>query len=317
MAIDEGLFEAEAARHRAAAEAAEAAEAEKEYAAAEAAAAERAAKADEAERSEKERARLAAIAGLSPEHIAKAEELANWDFIKGSESSQDFRDHLARFPEGVTARMARSKLEALVWSGLTQPADPSSLQRFLEEFPKGLHVGEAKSKLAELESSAAAAREAEERQRRETEAWAAASAAGNSAALKAFLQDWPDSQHAKAARARVNEIKGQPTRRRFLLGVGVALGVLASLLAVQVQIQPGYGLLRFLYDQSTRTLTTEANYSIAFSLRIIRPASCAQALGRWNRTSDPYLHGAFQLDQLGCLLTRWSYSAVRQRGQHH
>jgi hypothetical protein len=31
-----------------------------------------------------------------------AEELANCDFIKASESSQDFRDHLARFPRGVS-----------------------------------------------------------------------------------------------------------------------------------------------------------------------------------------------------------------------
>lgn len=64
-------------------------------------------------RAEKERARLDAIAGLSPERIAKAEELANWEFIKGSDSIQDFRDHLARFPQGVTLRMARSRLEAL------------------------------------------------------------------------------------------------------------------------------------------------------------------------------------------------------------
>jgi len=76
--------------------------------------AEEAAKAEEAARAEKERARLDAIAGLSPEQIAKAEELANWDFIKGSESAQAFRDHLARFPQGVTERMARTRLEALI-----------------------------------------------------------------------------------------------------------------------------------------------------------------------------------------------------------
>jgi hypothetical protein len=62
--------------------------------------AEEAAKAEEAARAEKERARLDAIASLSPEQIAKAEELANWDFIKASGSLGDFRDHLARFPQG-------------------------------------------------------------------------------------------------------------------------------------------------------------------------------------------------------------------------
>ena len=42
---------------------------------------------------------------LSPEHIAKAEELANWDFIKDNNSAQELLDHLKRFPKGVTTRM--------------------------------------------------------------------------------------------------------------------------------------------------------------------------------------------------------------------
>src|SRR5262249_29109801 len=49
--------------------------------------------AEEEARRNKEQARLTAIAGLSPNHIGKAEELANWDFIKASESAQEFRDH--------------------------------------------------------------------------------------------------------------------------------------------------------------------------------------------------------------------------------
>jgi len=72
--------------------------------------------ADELGRQEKEQARLTAIAGLSSEQIAKAEELANWDFIKASASAQEFRDHLARFPGGVTERFARTRLEDLVWA---------------------------------------------------------------------------------------------------------------------------------------------------------------------------------------------------------
>src|SRR5262249_37412125 len=71
------------------------------------------------------------------------------------------RDHLARFPKGVTERMARTKLEALVWAGLAQPVEGAALQSFIEEFPNGAHAEEAKSKLAELERQAAAAREAE------------------------------------------------------------------------------------------------------------------------------------------------------------
>src|SRR5215471_5750872 len=77
--------------------------------------------AEEQARRDKEQARLTATAGLSADQIGKAEELANWDFIKASESTQEFRDHLARFPQGMTARMAQTKLEALVWADLAQP----------------------------------------------------------------------------------------------------------------------------------------------------------------------------------------------------
>src|SRR5262249_23672409 len=125
--LEGALAEAEATRHTAT----ETAAAEERRAADWAAKA----KAEEAARAEKERARLEAIAGLSPEHIAKAEELANWDFIKASENSQEFRDHLARFPKGVTERMAQTKLEALVWAELAQPVDVHSLKGFLDEFP--------------------------------------------------------------------------------------------------------------------------------------------------------------------------------------
>jgi hypothetical protein len=241
-ALERALAEAEAARHQAATKAA---------AAEERRAAERAAKADEAAGAEKEKARLEAIAGLSPEHIAKAEELANWDFIKASESSQEFRDHLARFPKGVTLRMAQTKLEALVWKELARPGNPHSLKGFLDEFPSGTHAEQAKSELSKLERQAAAAREAEERERRETEAWASASAAGNVAALDAFLKDWPESKHAKAARTRIKEIKGVPRRRWLLQGFGAAVG----LGAVGVTALPGFPLWRLLYDQSTRTFT--------------------------------------------------------------
>src|SRR5262249_8534704 len=129
-------------------------------------------------RAELESARGEGAISLSPEQIAKAEELANWDFIKASKNSQEFRDHLARFPKGVTEQMARTKLEALVWAGLPSPPaspmrvlmrapwprpDARALRNFIEEFPKGVHAAEATSKLAELERQAAAAREAEER----------------------------------------------------------------------------------------------------------------------------------------------------------
>jgi WD40 repeat protein len=218
-------------------------------------AAEQAAESEEAARKEKERARLQAIAGLSPEHIAKAEELANWDFIKASQNIQDFRDHLARFPKGVTERMARTKLEALVWAGLAVPVDVPALEGFLEEFPNGAHAGEAKSKLAELKRLADAAARAEESHRREMEAWASASAAGTVAAFEDFLRAWPESNQANVARERIAESKGMRTRRWMLQGLGAAGGLAVVAGAIVVGLQPGFLIWRALYDQSIRTYT--------------------------------------------------------------
>jgi TIR domain len=90
-ALQDALAEVEEARRLAATKAA---------AAAVKRAAEEAAKAEEVARAKKERARLKATAGLSPDQIAKAEELVNWEFIKDGKSSDEFRNHLARFPRG-------------------------------------------------------------------------------------------------------------------------------------------------------------------------------------------------------------------------
>jgi dipeptidyl aminopeptidase/acylaminoacyl peptidase len=187
-ALEAALAEAQAARGQATTETAAAGRA-----------AEEAAKVEEAARADKERARLEVIAGLSSQQIARAEELANWDFIKASESSQELRDHLARFPQGVSERMARTRLEALVWAGLAQPADMDALKGFLAEFPKGARASEANAKLVELK----AAREAAEREKQETDSWTSASAAGTRAALEDFLRDWPQGKYADRARTRI------------------------------------------------------------------------------------------------------------------
>jgi outer membrane protein assembly factor BamD (BamD/ComL family) len=132
----------------------------------------------------------------------------------------------ARFSEGVTARYALARLEELVWAELEQSPDISAVRNFLEEFPKGVHADEAKAKLARLEKAEATAKEIEERKRRETEAWAAVSDA--IVAYETFLKDWPGSEHAKATKMRLKELKTGPRRRRLLVGIaaaGVAVGV--------------------------------------------------------------------------------------------
>src|SRR5262249_21533602 len=147
--------------------------------------------AEEQARREKEQARLAATAGLSADQIAKAEELANWDFIKGSQISQEFRDHLARFPGGVTERFARARLEDLVWAELGTAPGLDQLSDFLAEFPQGTHAKAAADRRTALQREQTRVEEARELDRRETEAWAAASSGVDVAAFESFLKEWP------------------------------------------------------------------------------------------------------------------------------
>jgi hypothetical protein len=145
-ALEQALDDAEAKR-RAEAETARRAAADNERKLQEAAAVALAQAQHEADQQE----RHAARAGLSPEQIAKAEELANWDFIKESNSAQDFRDHLARFPGGACERIARHRLATLLWASLGKKPDRQVVLSYLEEFADGVFAEQAKARLAALD----------------------------------------------------------------------------------------------------------------------------------------------------------------------
>ncbi len=192
---------------------------------------ERKAKREAKGRAEKDAARhQAAAAGLSPEQIAKAEELANWNFIAERDDIGKLRDHLARFPRGTTAGMAAEKLEALLWHGLGEAPTIATLKSFLEEFPEGAHAAKAKQRLDDLEKTKAVEREAKERAEKELTAWNTVRDTTKPQTLDAFLRDWPKSPHKAEALKLKKALKGGIfTRRRVLIGTG-----LVSLLAMLV-----------------------------------------------------------------------------------
>jgi tetratricopeptide (TPR) repeat protein len=124
------------------------------------------------EQAEKEAARReAAVSSLSAEQIAKAEELANWEFIKERNKPQELIDHLARFPKGVCVHMASEKLEALLWRDLEKAPTIAVLSSFLEAFPEGAHAAEARTRLDELQKTEAEERAANEGEQKELAAW--------------------------------------------------------------------------------------------------------------------------------------------------
>jgi len=118
---------------------------------------------EEAERvaAAEQRAREQAVGGLSREQISKAEELANWEFVKDRNEIFELRDHIARFAGGVTARYALERLDELVWWSLNSNPSKLEIQDYLDEFPRGKHADEAREKIKAIErrENAYAARE--------------------------------------------------------------------------------------------------------------------------------------------------------------
>jgi formylglycine-generating enzyme required for sulfatase activity len=207
----------------AAAEQERAARTEAERKAAEAARLEAEAQASARAKAAEEQGRRQALSGLSPQEIRKAEELANWDFVKDRNDIQDLRDHLARFPGGTTERYARAKLDALVWAGLGDTPNIEHLRAYLDEFPKGAKAGAVQARIALLEKEAAEARAAERLRAQETEAWGAVAASTDKARIEAFLKDWPKGQYAAAAKSRIVELRRGigGLKRGVLLGAGI------------------------------------------------------------------------------------------------
>jgi hypothetical protein len=187
-------------------------------------------RAEETAAREKEKARLRAIEGLTANEIAKAEELANWDFMKDSRNPQDFRDHVARFQRGVTNHMAWTRLEALLGGGLGAAPGIDDLQAFLAEFPSGPHAREALLRRDALADEIQAAQLSAALKHQEEAAWEAANRTGTRQAFQTFLDASPSSPNADKARAEIQQL----TRRYVTLAIVVVLFSLAMLVMIAV-----------------------------------------------------------------------------------
>jgi TIR domain-containing protein len=200
---------------------------------------EEAARGAEAQRQVEARAREQAAAGLSSEEIRKAEELANWEFVKGAANVAELRNHLARFPGGVTERYARAAVEDLTWASLGASPDPQALEAFLEEFPNGRYAAEAEARRRAIANAAADLQKAENARRLETEAWAKASTEDTREAYENFVAAWAQSEYRPAAISRVKELRGkrwrvgEVTTAIFVAVCTVPLIMLASRMVAQ------------------------------------------------------------------------------------
>lgn len=207
------------------------------------------ARAAESERQRTAEQQRGIMAGLTQEEIRKGEELVNWDFIKKSKNPQEFRDHLARFPKGVCERLARARLEDLIWESLDPSAGLDALEAFLTEFPDGTYATQAAARRDKIREVAAAEQARQELSRKDTEAWEAAISIDTITAYQEFLRVWPQGEHCDLAKHRIKRLKASPTRRMLIKGIGVGAGVAGGVWA----LVPGSAAWRILHDRAIRT----------------------------------------------------------------
>ena len=144
---------------------------------------------------------------IAEEVVRKAQELARWEFIKGSDQAADFRTFLARFPDGELADLAIMRLESLRWATITNARTIESLTAFLVDFPNGVKAPEARRCLERKQRAIEA-----ETWSRLRGGWLAPSRKRPDKMLSeyvAFLAAHPTGVHAEQAQAIVDRLRAE------------------------------------------------------------------------------------------------------------
>ncbi len=132
----------------------------------------------------------------------EAEELANWNFIKGSLDPDVFRNHLERFPGGPTEHYARSRYQTLqAGQAHKWPAQDSG--RFGGDKPYS-----------------------------EAAAWTRVATTTSLRELEEFLADWPDGAYVERARQRIEELRREGASEGGTLGLVLMLGMVVFMIGL-------------------------------------------------------------------------------------
>jgi hypothetical protein len=152
--------------------------------------------------------------------------LTKWDFIKNSANRNDSIEFLNSNPPEDLAQLAAKSLERLDWRNVSANPNIEGLEWFLQQHPSGEYAPDAQQELQQLkeearltaerqaqearqraERQAQEKRDAEKRRREETEAWANVAASTRISELEAFLNAWPNGEHAASAEVRVRKLR--------------------------------------------------------------------------------------------------------------
>jgi outer membrane protein assembly factor BamD (BamD/ComL family) len=153
---------------------------------------------------------------------AKRLEQQAWDTVKESNDPRALRDFVGRFPASAHATEAQQRADALeqaaarrraeeenaaeakrieqqAWDRVRDAHDPAALRDFIGRFPGSPHMAEAQRRVQSLEQAIARQREEEQRKAKAAEAeraraeqaWNLVKEAGDVAALRNFIAQFP------------------------------------------------------------------------------------------------------------------------------
>lgn len=113
------------------------------------------------------------------------------------------RDEIAA--EEAVRQAERERLDRAYWTATGRGQDEPGLRAYLNRYPEGLFADVATDRLAEIDGARAAEAEAEE-----DAAWSFATRQDSVRAYRGYLALYPEGDHAREARNRIAELRGEP-----------------------------------------------------------------------------------------------------------
>lgn len=143
---------------------------------------------------------------VDPDALAKAEQFANWEFIKDSQKPGDYRAFIGKFPESPLAELARTRLSDMARTAFRAiadvhdrtpgvgesalPVEVQRIQQYIADFPDDEHTGLARRRLYSLETRALDALDR-----------------NSEAALGDHLRLFPEGMTSAEVRSRLHELQ--------------------------------------------------------------------------------------------------------------
>lgn len=161
---------------------------------------------------------VSAIPDAPMAQAASPEEVARWQAALEADTVFGYRLFLSDFPASIHRDQANEHLARLdhqAWGRADAEGTRSAVDAYLEEFPEGLHLADARIRLNAFdEAERAEQRLQAERERQERAAWEAARARRTVEAIDEFLGQWPAGPFGDEARALRQTLQGSADDRR-------------------------------------------------------------------------------------------------------